>query len=293
MTPAEHSVDARGLKIHYVEWGEGDAPPLVLVHGFLDHARSWDAFVAALRDRLARPRRIIALDCRGHGDSGWVGAGGYYHFPDYILDLDTLIQNLSLPSVSLLGHSMGGTIAFLYAGTFPRRVEALILVEGMGPRGHSFSAAPQRMEQWITDVHLLGQRRAVQYANLEKGAERLRRNNPRLKPDMALHLARHGMRQTPRGKWVWKFDPLHRTTSPQPFYAGQAQQFFQRIQCPALILWGEESRQLTRREKKERLEGLAGETHVTIKNAGHMIHHDNPQDMARVVAAFLARPIPG
>ncbi|MEK7783216.1 MAG: alpha/beta hydrolase, partial [Candidatus Binatota bacterium] len=149
--PRDHSIDVRGLKIHYLEWGEPGGEPLILVHGFLDHARSWEPFVASLQRRSRRPLWIIAPDCRGHGDSGWVGAGGYYHFSDYLFDLDSLIHALGASSLSLMGHSMGGTISFLYSGTFPKRIMKLILAEGIGPLGMAFSDAPKRMEKWISE----------------------------------------------------------------------------------------------------------------------------------------------
>lgn len=289
MNPSEHTFDARGLKIHYVEWGEGIGVPLILIHGFLDHARSWDPFVAALRDLSPNPRRVVAMDCRGHGDSGWGGAGGYYHFPDYVYDLNCLVSNLAASSVNLLGHSMGGTISFLYAGAFPDRVKKLILAEGIGPHSLPFSAAPRRMGKWIAEVTALKQKKSVEYSTLEKGAQRLQRHNPRLKPDLALHLARHGMKPTNGGKWVWKFDPLHRTTSPQPFYAGYALEFLSRIECPVLLVTGKESRHALRKDRAQRINAITNRTEVEVEGAGHMIHHDNAQGLAQVVTRFLGK----
>lgn len=285
--PRDHSIDVRGLKIHYLEWGEPGGEPLILVHGFLDHARSWEPFVASLQRRSRRPLWIIAPDCRGHGDSGWVGAGGYYHFSDYLFDLDSLIHALGASSLSLMGHSMGGTISFLYSGTFPKRIMKLILAEGIGPLGMAFSDAPQRVEKWISEMKALEKRRSREYPSLEEAAQRLRRKNPRLQPGLALRLARWGMRQTAKGKWVWKFDPLHRTTSPQPFYTGQAVEFFRRIECPVLLIQGKESPHRSRPDIRERLQGIIRKTLVEIDDAGHMIHHDNPQGLAQVVAEFL------
>jgi pimeloyl-ACP methyl ester carboxylesterase len=112
----EKRVDVFGLPIHYLEWGTPDGEPLLLIHGFLDQARSWEPLVSFLQQRTNPSLWIIAPDCRGHGDSGWIGAGGYYHFPDYVLDLDCVIQALRVSQFKLVGHSMGGTISFLYAG---------------------------------------------------------------------------------------------------------------------------------------------------------------------------------
>jgi pimeloyl-ACP methyl ester carboxylesterase len=285
--PRDRTIDVRGLKIHYLEWGERVGEPLVLIHGFLDHARSWDSFVAALEKKSSKPMWIIAPDCRGHGDSGWVGAGGYYHFPDYLRDLECLLESLDVEKISLIGHSMGGTISFLFTGTFPEKVRKLVLVEGIGPIAMRFVDAPPRMERWLAELKGLRQRKVVEYATLEKAAERLRRKNPRLGPELALELARSGMKQIEGGKWVWKFDPLHRTAAPQPFYSGQAVEFFRRIQCPVLIVDGAMSRHTPRADLEARLSAIADRSHADIEDAGHMVHHDNPAGLAQAVAEFL------
>ena len=286
--PRDHSIDVRGLKIHYLEWGDPAGEPLILIHGFLDHARSWEPFVACMQDKFLKSLWIIAPDCRGHGESGCVGAGGYYHFPDYLLDLDSLVHTLGSSSATLMGHSMGGTISFLYAGTFPKRVRKLVLVEGIGPLGMAFSDAPHRMEKWLSEVEALEQRKASEYSSREEAAQRLRRKNPRLKPELALHLAKWGMKQTDNGKWVWKFDALHRTTAPQPFYSGQALEFFRRIECPVLLVQGKESHQSPRPDMQQRLEAIVHRTMAEIEDAGHMVHQDNPEGLAKVVLEFLS-----
>lgn len=287
--PRNHTIDVRGLKIHYLEWGDREDEPLLLIHGFLDHARSWAPFVECLQRRAGRSLWIVAPDCRGHGDSGWVGAGGYYHFPDYLLDLDSLIGSLGVSSVALLGHSMGGTISFLYAGTFPRRVRKLVLAEGIGPIGLNFSDAPPRMENWIAEMKTLKRKEPREYATLEGAAARLRKGNPRLKHDFALQLAAWGMKKNENGKWAWKFDPLHRTMAPQPFYSGQAMAFYRRIECPVLIIRGKESRQTPRPDMQQRLEAIPNRSLAEIDGAGHMIHHDNPDALAARVLEFLER----
>jgi pimeloyl-ACP methyl ester carboxylesterase len=289
MSAPRHSfIDAQGLQIHYLEWGHSDGEPLILVHGYLDLADSWRAFVAALE--TGQPNlRVIAPDCRGHGDSGWIGAGGYYHFPDYVFDLDCVVRAHSLDSFTLIGHSMGGTISLLYAGTFPERVKKLVLIEGIGPIGMTFSDAPLKMEKWITELHERGRPNFREYTSLAAGASQLRQTNPRLSENTALEIARAAMKQNDRGKWIWKFDPLHRTTAPQPFYTAQALEFLRRIQCPVLLIDGEQSRQTRRTDKQERYEAIANHQCVTINGAGHMVHQDNPDQLADVVRDFISR----
>ena len=285
--PRHKTVDALGLPIHCLEWGEPNGDPLVLVHGFLDLAFSWTPFVAELQRRMARPLWIIAPDCRGHGDSGWVGAGGYYHFPDYVFDLDCVFQTLGVKSCKLIGHSMGGTISLLYTGAFPERIAKLVLIEGVGPVGMEYADAPLRMGQWIGEIRQRGRNHFRQYSSIEAGANQLRQTNPRLQETFARSLAQAAMKQTPAGKWVWKFDPLHRTTSPQPFYTAQAVEFLRRIVCPVLIVDGKQSRQTRRTDKQQRYDAIDDRRQIVIDGAGHMVHQDNPTALVEAVLAFL------
>ena len=284
--PRHTIVDSQGLPIHCLEWGDSAGEPLMLVHGYLDLAESWRAFVAALAIRQSN-LWVIAPDCRGHGDSGWIGAGGYYHFSDYVFDLDCIVQAHRIDSFTLIGHSMGGTISLLYAGTFPERVKKLVLIEGIGPVGMTFSDAPLRMEKWISELHERGRRHFREYTSLAAGASQLRQTNPRLSENTALEIARAAMKQNDRGKWIWKFDPLHRTAAPQPFYTAQALEFLRRIQCPVLLIDGEESRQTRRTDKQERYDAIAHHQRITISRAGHMVHQDNPEQLADVVGDFI------
>ena len=143
------------------------------------------------------------------------------------------------------------------------------------------------MEKWIGEVRERGRNHFRQYTSVEAGARQLQQTNPRLNSEFALHLARTGMRQNDAGKWIWKFDPLHRTLTPQPFYTAQALEFLRRIECPVLIVDGKESRQARRTDKQERYDAIANYRRATIDRAGHMVHQDNPEQLAEVVAAFL------
>jgi pimeloyl-ACP methyl ester carboxylesterase len=285
--PRDKFIDVQGLAIHYLEWEEPSGEPLVLVHGFLDQATSWRTFVNFLQAKLRQPLWIVAPDCRGHGDSGWVGTGGYYHFPDYIFDLDCVIRALGVERFKLVGHSMGGTISLLYSGTFPSKVQQLALIEGIGPIGMNFSDAPARMGKWITERHDRGRNHFRQYTSIEAGAKQLQQTNPRLQSELALELAQSGMKQNVKGKWVWKFDPLHRTSSPQPFYAGQAIEFLRRIECPVLLVEGKQSHHSQRPDKRERLEVIRQKYFAEIDHAGHMVHLDNPENLADEILKFL------
>lgn len=285
----DHTIDVGGLALHFLEWGERSGEPLVLIHGFLDHARSWEPLVEALHEKISEPLWVIAPDCRGHGDSGWVGAGGYYHFPDYVRDLHAILEHLEIPRIKLVGHSMGGTISFLYTGTFPNHVAKLMLIEGIGPIGAQFADAPDRMKQWLSDLDGLKHKKLREYSTLEDAAKALQRNNPRLGRKSAVRWASGGMKSTRNGTWIWKFDPLHRTTAPQPFYSGQAIEFFRRIHCPVLLVQGNESRHTPRPDMRQRLEAIAERRTVGIEAAGHMVHQDNPEALAGAIRDFFFR----
>ena len=151
----------------------------------------------------------------------------------------------------------------------------------------AFADAPPRLTGWIGELRERGRRHYRQYTSIEAGAHQLRQTNPRLKKEYALDLARAGMKQSQKGKWIWKFDPLHRTAAPQPFYAAQAFEFFRRIECPVLIVDGEESRQTRRTDKQQRYETIRKRRLETIARAGHMVHQDNPESLAEIVDSFL------
>jgi pimeloyl-ACP methyl ester carboxylesterase len=182
---------------------------------------------------------------------------------------------------------MGGTISLLYTGTFPERVSKLVLIEGVGPVGMHFADAPLRMEQWIGEIRQRGRNHFRQYSSVEAGARQLRQTNPRLPELFATELAQAAMKQTAGGKWIWKFDPLHRTTSPQPFYTAQAVAFLRRIDCPVLIVDGKQSRQTSRTDKQQRYDAIADYRHIIIDDAGHMVHQDNPVALVEALLPFL------
>ncbi len=216
-----------------------------------------------------------------------MGAGGYYHFPDYVLDLDNVIQALGVNSIKLIGHSMGGTISLLYTGAFPERVTKLALIEGIGPVGMNFPDAPLRMAQWIGEIRERGRNHFRAYSSVEAGAHQLRQANPRLPESFAAELAHAAMKQNANGKWLWKFDPLHRTAAPQPFYTAQAIEFLRRIACPVLIVDGQQSHQTKRTDKQPRYDAIADRRHLVIDGAGHMVHQDNPKALVEAVLPFL------
>lgn len=282
-----------GLTYHVLEWG-ADRPELdhtvVLVHGFLDLAWGWVRTVTA---GLAGRFHVVAPDMRGHGDSDWIGAGGYYHFADYLADLDDLVAQVSRSRVSLVGHSMGGSVAAYFAGTFPDRIHRLALLEGLGPP-ETPGTAPERVAAWLGAWRRLRQREAGgdsrSYNDLEQAAARLRAHDPLLDPALARELAEHGTRPVPGGGLRFKHDPLHATPGPTPFRVSLAAEFWRRIQCPVLLVEGELSsfRLGQSPEGRAREALLSGARRAVLPGAGHMMQRHQPAALARVLVDFLA-----
>jgi pimeloyl-ACP methyl ester carboxylesterase len=272
---------ANRLSHHLLEWG-GGAEVVLLTHGFLEHAHAWDLVAPRL---AAAGLHVYALDWRGHGDSQWVGAGGYYHFADYVADLAGIVRQLG-GRVALVGHSMGGNAALLYAGTEPERVSALALIEGLGPPDSDPADAVERYRAWLGDLDKLAARRRLPLAPADARA-RLRARYPRLSDVALALLAEHGTRALPDGRVEWKFDPLHQTRSPQPYYAAQARGFWERVACAVLYVDGDAS-QLRYADAllAERL-AIVRARRLTIAGSGHHPHLEQPAALAQALVEFL------
>lgn len=276
----ERLLTANRLTHHLLEWNER-GPVVLLLHGYLEHAHVWDWVAPRI---AAAGYHVFALDWPGHGDSEWVGPGGYYHFADYAAVLAGVVRGLG-GRAALVGHSMGGSAALVYAGTEPERVAALVSVEGLGPPAMTPEAAPDRFAQWLLDLERIDHRpgRAL---TLEEATRRLRERFPRFTEEIARHVALHGTREH-NGRRFWKFDPLHQTTSPQPYYLAQAQAFWRRIACPVLYVDGTASDlTLPPAEVAESLAVLRARR-ATIEGTGHHPHLEKPDTLAEVVVRFL------
>ena len=279
---------ATGLTYHLLEWGAENAAldhTVVLVHGFLDLAWSWEEVVAAGLDGSFH---VIAPDMRGHGDSDWVGAGGYYHFFDYLADLHEVIRLTARARVSLVGHSMGGSIASYYSGTYPERVHRLALLEGMGPP-EGEDTNPQRVASWIAEWQKARARPPRSYASLDEAAERLRANDPLLDAQRARRLAEHGTTRTDGDRLRFKHDPLHVTMGPIAFRLEMAKRFWQRIACPVLVVDGSESVfRLSAEDTRRRRAALGQLEEAVLEGAGHMMQRHQPVTLARLLGRFLS-----
>jgi pimeloyl-ACP methyl ester carboxylesterase len=288
MTPTSHYLTLRELSVHYLQWHETfspSRPTAIFLHGFADTAASWRG-VAGELTRMGH--RVIAPDLRGFGSSGRVGAGGYYHFPDYIADLDALVRALQLDRFFLVGHSMGGTVATLFAGSRPELLAGLVLLEGLGPPDHGPSSAPDRFRIWLDDLRDGGRSRHRAMTR-EEAHLRLQRQHPGVPPDILEQRLDDLLTEVTPGQFTWHLDPLHRTTSPTPFLAATYRAFAARIPCPVLLVDGG-SEGFHPPDEDERIAAFPRPQRRTLQGAGHMMHWTQPQALAGELLRFFSSP---
>jgi pimeloyl-ACP methyl ester carboxylesterase len=273
------------LSYHVLEWGDPKAEHTVLlVHGFLDFAWTWERTVAA---GLDTGLHVIAPDLRGHGDSDWIGPGGYYHFADYLADLHELIELYAPQKLSIVGHSMGGNVAAQYAGSFPERVHKLVLLEGLGPPEQN-NTAPARVTRWIAAWKGVRERAPRSFASVAEAAERMMQHDPQLSRDIALELAEKGTAPALAGRVRFKHDPLHATPGPYGFSLATAQEFWRGIRCPTLIVDAAQSwLRHSPEELARRRACIAEAEHVVLDGAGHMMQRHQPAKLASLLREFL------
>ncbi len=296
-------VPIRHLDYHVRLWGQPRAgqAPLVLVHGWMDVSASWQFMV----DALAEERWVIAPDWRGYGltgrsataTSGYAPAVDNYWFPDYLADLDFLLDHYAPDTpADLVGHSMGGNIVMMYAGARPRRIRRLVNLEGFGMARTRPSQAPGRYAQWMDELKALhrGESALKSYDSAAGVAARLRKTNPRLTADKADWLAQHWAQPDAEGRWHILGDPAHKIINANLYQVDEALELYRRIDLPVLAVIAGENEldkwwkgQFSLAEFRERLTHLPDGRVETIADAGHMLHHDQPAELARRIEAFL------
>jgi pimeloyl-ACP methyl ester carboxylesterase len=281
--PTSHYYYSQRLKLHYVDWGNTDKPPLLLIHGGRDHARNWDWVAEQLRDEY----HILAPDLRGHGDSEWA-RGSQYALIDYVLDIAQLLEQLRLFPITIIGHSLGGGIACQYSGIYPERVHKLVAIEGLGPPPGQLRRGPayQRMQAWIAAMQTYAGRRARHYPSLEAAVQRMQEANKHLSALQAYHLTVHGTYRNEDGTYTWKFDNYVRAHSPYEFNMEEARSIWGRITCPTLLLRGTES-WATDPGQDGRASAFQCARCMDIARAGHWVHHDQLAEFLRVVRDFF------
>jgi pimeloyl-ACP methyl ester carboxylesterase len=295
-------VPIRGLNYHVQHWGPicspaNSAPPLVLLHGWMDVAASYQFMVDALSNAFAEGRRVIAPDWRGFGqtDSGPVDN---FWFPDYVADLDFLLDHYCPGQpVDLVGHSMGGNVAMMFAGVRPERIRRLVNLEGFGMPASRPSQAPGRYAQWMDELKSLhrGDTALKRYDDASGVATRLMKTNPRLSADKAAWLATRWAQPDTAGQWAIQGHAAHKVTSAHIYRLDEMMEIYQRITAPLLAVeaasdslskWSKGSYTLA--DYHERLQKVPDARTAVIQDAGHMLHHDQPEQLALLIENFLA-----
>lgn len=280
-------IPVRGLRYHVRHWAARGAPKVVLLHGWMDVSASFQFLV----DELARDWDVYAPDWRGYGLTDW-GKSDCYWFPDYLADLDHLLDAIAAEApVDLVGHSLGGNVACMYAGVQPGRVRKLVNLEGFGMSATRPEDAPRRYARWLKELHDRPGLRP--YASFAELARRLRDGNPRLDDERADFLARHWGRETDDGTVVLRGDPAHKIVNPVLYRYEEVRACWQQVRAPVLWVDTDESSSLKRlgldaEKHAERRAAFADLRYVTVRGAGHMLHHDQPKAVAGLIEDFLA-----
>jgi pimeloyl-ACP methyl ester carboxylesterase len=279
-------LDIRGLRYHVRRWGRPGAPMLFLLHGWMDVSASFQFVV----DELRHDWEVIAPDWRGFGLSERTNTS--YWFPDYIADLDALLQHYQPESPAyIVGHSMGGNVANLYAGIRPQRVGKLVLAEGFGLPPTTPEKAPERYAQWLEESR--GEPALKTYASFDEVAARLQKTNPRLTDERARFLAPHWAQRDPDGVIRLLADPHHKMVNPVLYRAEEAMACWRRICAPVLWIWGDGEwvRKWLKDDNGSVLDryraSYASLIEETLAGAGHMMHHDQPAAFARSIESFF------
>ncbi|MDX3905039.1 MAG: alpha/beta hydrolase [Pigmentiphaga sp.] len=280
-----HYVEIRGLRHHFRHWGDTGAPLLLALHGWMDSSATFQF----LADDLGQRFHLVAPDWRGFGRTAW-GGGDSYEVGEYLGDLDAFCRYLAPDRpVMLLGHSMGGNMAMLYAGVRPERVAAVVNLEGLGLPAVPPQAVPARLRQWLDQI--AAGARLGDYEDAAAYARRLVRDNPRLDPDRAAFLATHNGRLV-QGRWRLRADPAHKIINRVAYRLEEVLACWQEITAP--VLWVEASESATRARMlaepgyETRLACVASIQRVVMEGVGHMLHQERPAEVAQLVADFLS-----
>ena len=275
----------RDIDYHLREWGDDQDPLLVMVHGWMDVSASFQFLV----DALALRWHVVAPDWRGYGLSGWSTSGCYW-LPDYLGDLDALLAHLSPEApVRLVAHSLGGNMAAMYAGARPERIDRLVNLEGLGMSGDAPDKAPGRLAKWMSE---LGDPPTLaDYPSLEAVVARLRKTNPRLREDRARYLATHWSAPTDEGRYRILGDPAHKIVNPYLYRAEEVTACWAAIAAPVLWVMARDSDYAKKMDAlpgyDQRIASIPDVERLWIDEAGHMLHHDQPEELAVAIERFL------
>jgi pimeloyl-ACP methyl ester carboxylesterase len=284
--PTSNIFMSQRLRLHYVDWGNSDAPPLILQHGGRDHCRSWDWVAQELRHDW----HIIAPDLRGHGDSAW-SPDGTYIMDAFVYDFAQLVHTLGHEQVTIVAHSLGGNIATRFTGLYPDKVRKLVNIEGLGPPPEirdeiEAKGMSNRLREWIEDKRKASGRLPRRYPTLEAAFARMKEENSFLTDEQARHLTINGAHRNEDGTWSWKFDNYLNVWPVSDIRYEEQEKLWQAITCPMLLLYGAKSF-ASNPEKDGRIKNFSTARVVEYEEAGHWLHHDQFDRFMADVRAFL------
>ena len=282
--PREGFFQSQRLNLHYVEWGRDGADPVLLVHGFRDHCRSWDFVARALESNY----HIFAVDLRGHGDSDWNNSGTYC-LDDHIYDLHTFIDRLGLTDLSIISHSMGGAVSLSLAGLFPNRIKRLIAIEGMWELERPIKQVKddERFHGWIRQLDSLSKRAPVAMRSLEAAECKFKARHSRLSSELIHHLTSHAVRRNVDGTLTWKHDPSVQARASGHYDRAAIIALWQRITCPVLLVHGSESEMSDPRTLGFDRYFQRCQTAI-VNGANHWVHHDKLDDFLALAREALS-----
>jgi pimeloyl-ACP methyl ester carboxylesterase len=278
---------SQGLRLHYADWGNDTAPPVILLHGGRDHCRSWDRLARALQGDF----HVIAADLRGHGDSDWA-MGSSYSLADHIYDLTRLTEATAISKAMVVGHSFGGMISLAYAGTYPDRVSRLAILDGTFLPPAPSRPINEQMTRWIGELDRVSKAMPRHYRSIKDAAARMTERNRRLTPELALHLATHGVKTNDDGTHSWKFDDYQRVRAPYRLTQDDYTTLWSRITCPTLLLCGRESG-IPDPQTAGLLVHFRQATVKTLDGAGHWIQHDKHDEVLAELRLLFGGAEPG
>ena len=283
--PTSNRFVSQRLRLNYVDWGNPDAPPLILQHGGRDHCRSWDWVAHELRHDW----HVIAPDLRGHGDSDWSPEGNY-SMDAFVYDFAQLVHTLGHEQVTIISHSLGGNIATRFTGLYPEKVCKLVNIEGLGPVPDDETVdgdeTATHLRQWIADKRSAAGRAPRRYTTLRDAYERMKTENSFLSDEQARHLTIHGATRNEDGTWSWKFDNYLNVWNASDMPFDEKAKLWSAITCPVLLLWGLDSFAASPAADR-RLGYFADATLKEYENAGHWLHHDQFARFMADVRSFL------
>jgi len=282
---ADHiDLSVRGLNYRLHCWGDRSGIPVVLLHGWADMGMSFQFVAESMQDKWY----VIAPDFRGFGDTDWQ-PGGYW-FPDYLADLEVIIDWLAPNQpLRLVGHSMGGNVAWMYAGIRPERVSHAVSLDVYGMPESLSEQAAAHYQKWLDQLQT-NQTYSV-YADITAVAERIIRLAPRLQQDRALFLAQHWCRQSADGSWQLKHDPAHKRVNPVLYRREEAKNCWRNIRAKTLLVLAEQSafneRYIREGYQTELQDCIQDFAEAVVNASGHMLHLEQPQALAAMLDTFL------